>query len=65
MNQFVVNRLRSKPITYTVTISHFVVDSEWMMSVQVADLTEDDENKSRIAGDLRHAADMLEKEPTP
>lgn len=61
MNQFVVHRLRSKPVEYTVRIRHFVVDGKWMMGVEVLDIANDDENHKRVAGDLRDAADMIDK----
>ena len=61
-DQFIIHRLRSKPVEYTVTIRHFVADGEWMMGITVSDLKEDDEQKRRVASDLRHAAEMLEQE---
>jgi hypothetical protein len=61
-DQFVVHRLRSKPIEYTVRIRHFVVAGEWQMGVMVLDIAEDDEQKLRVATDLRRAADMLDRE---
>ena len=59
-DQFIVHRLRSKPIKYTVTINHFVSAGEWQMGVTVQDVGEDDTNRERVAADLRAAADMLE-----
>lgn len=56
---FVIKRLRAKPIEYTVRIKHFVSGGEWMMSVGVEGVTEDEVNKSRVSDDLRHAADMM------
>lgn len=59
-DQFVVHRLRSKPVEYTVRIRHFVSGGEWQMGVTVLDLAEDDEQRRRVASDLRQAADMLD-----
>lgn len=59
MNQFVVHRLRSKPVEYTVTIRHFVSAGEWQMGVTVQDVGEDDTNRERVADDLEAAAQML------
>lgn len=69
-DQFVIHRLRSKPVEYTVQIRHFVSGGSWQMGVTVLDLAEGDEARSRVADDLRYAADMLEsceqnKERTP
>lgn len=58
-NQFVVHRLRSKPVEYTVTIRHFVVGGEWQMGVTVQEVDEDDTNRERVADDLEVAARML------
>lgn len=57
---FVLKRLRAKPVTYTVEISHLAVGGEWQMSVTVRDLVEDDEQSRRVASDLRLAADILD-----
>jgi hypothetical protein len=59
---FIVHRLRSKPVEYTVTISHFVRAGEWVMSVGVNDIDDDRENKLRVAADLRAAADWIEED---
>lgn len=64
-DQFVVHRLRSKPIEYTVGIRHFVVAGEWQMGVTVHDVAEGSEERRRVASDLRYAADMLDKESAP
>lgn len=64
MNAFVANRLRSKPVEYTVTISHFCAGGEWQMSVKFADVGDDDENKRRVAHDLRAAADLIDNDLT-
>ena len=61
-DQFVVHRLRSKPVEYTVIIRHFVVDGLWQMGVTVQDVSDDDTNHQRVAADLRYAAEMLETE---
>lgn len=48
-------------IVYTVTIIHTMVDGEWDMSVRFDDAgPSDDEQKRRLARDLREAADMVE-----
>ncbi len=59
---FVVHRLRSKPVEYTVTISHFVRAGQWVMSVGVDDVAEDRENRLRVAADLRAAAEWIEED---
>lgn len=59
---FIVHRLRAKPVEYTVTISHFVRDGKWVMSVGVDDVADDRENKLRVAADLRAAADWIEED---
>lgn len=64
-NQFVVHRLRSKPVEYTVTIKHFVSGGDWVMSVMVGDVSEDPENRFRVAADLEHAARMLRDDNLP
>jgi hypothetical protein len=62
-DQFVINRLRSKPVTYKVEISHFVAGGKWQMGIQVNDISEmDRRNRESIAADLRRAADMMENE---
>lgn len=58
-DRFVVHRLRSKPVEYTVTIRHFVAAGEWQMGVTVQDVDEDDTNRERVADDLEAAAQML------
>lgn len=63
-DEFVINRLRSKPVNYSVQIGHFVSDGEWMMSIGVSDIAlMDDETRGRIAGDLRRAAEIIESSP--
>jgi len=59
-DQFVIHRLRAKPVEYSVTIRHFVVDGEWQMGVSVSGVSDDDENKKRVSFDLRRAADMID-----
>jgi len=60
-DQFIVHRLRAKPVEYSVAIRHFVVDGEWMMGVTVVDVDiEDGEQARRVAEDLRRAANMIE-----
>jgi hypothetical protein len=61
-NAFVIHRLRSKPVEYTVKIRHFVSAGEWMMGVSVHDVSEPDEvQRERVAADLRRAADLVEE----
>ena len=56
----VVNRLRAKPVVYTVKITHCVIAGEWNMGVEVNDVEMDIENRRLIAANLREAADRLE-----
>lgn len=59
---FVIHRLRAKPISYSVGITHFVGDGDWMMSVTVNDVSmENDDERARVAEDLRAAADLIER----
>lgn len=64
-DQFVVHRLRAKPVCYTVRLRHFVLAGKWMMGVIVEGVAKDDEQTRRVAYDLRRAADMLEGDMTP
>ena len=58
---FVIHRLRAKPVTYTATISHFVQAGEWVMGISLGDIGDmDEEQRGRIAADLRAAADLVE-----
>lgn len=59
-NKFVIHRLRSKPVEYTITIKHFVSGGEWTMSANLNGVDKDEESKKRIAFDLRMAADWLQ-----
>lgn len=59
-DQFVVHRLRSKPVEYTVRIRHFISGGEWQMGVEVQDVVEDEINRRRVAADLRAAAEWLD-----
>jgi hypothetical protein len=59
-DQFVIHRLRAKPVEYTVKIRHFVGDGKWMMGVTVCDLADTDRNHVSVAADLRYAAEMCE-----
>lgn len=59
-NAFVVKRLRAKPVTYTVEISHFASGGEWMMGVKVHGVGHSEMDKANIASDLREAADRIE-----
>jgi len=64
-DQFVKNRLRSKPITYTVELSHYVSGDERMFDIKINDIGPmDAENKKRVAQDLRDAADRIEADET-
>lgn len=59
---FVIHRLRAKPISYGVEIVHYVSEGEWMMSVTVNDVSmENDDERSRVAEDLRAAASLVER----
>jgi hypothetical protein len=59
---FVVHRLRSKPVEYTVLISHFVRAGQWVMSVGVNDIADTREDRLRVAADLRAAAEWIEED---
>lgn len=61
-NAFVVHRLRSKPVEYTVAISHFVSAGEWVMSVGINNICDTREDKLRVAADLRKAAEWIEED---
>jgi hypothetical protein len=63
--EFVIKRLRAKPVDYTVTISHFVRAGEWTMRVGVNGSVDDRENRLRVAADLRMAAAWLEEDAEP
>lgn len=63
MNEdFVVHRLRAKPVEYTVTISHFVRAGQWVMSVGVDGTDDDKENRLRVADDLEAAARWIRED---
>lgn len=64
-DQFIVHRLRSKPVEYTILIRHFVIAGEWHMGVTIQDLAEGSEVRLTVADDLRYAADLLDKPPAP
>lgn len=58
---FVIKRLRAKPITYTVEISHFVSAGDWMMGLTINDVSmENADERARVAEDLRAAAALIE-----
>ena len=59
-DQFVVHRLRAKPVEYTVKIRHFVSGGGWMIGVQVLDLEDSDRARLCVADDLRRVADIVE-----
>jgi hypothetical protein len=61
-DRFVVHRLRSKPVEYTVTIRHFVSGDQWMIGVAFDGVVPDSaEERRRVALDLKCAATMLEE----
>ena len=62
-DQFVIHRLRSKPVEYTVKIRHFVSGGEWMMGVTVCDIEENERGRLCVADDLRRAAEIIEGGP--
>jgi hypothetical protein len=59
-DQFVVHRLRAKPIEYTIKIRHFVSGGVWMMGVTVCDIEESERARLSVADDLRRAAELCE-----
>lgn len=61
-DQFVVHRLRAKPVEYSVDISHFVRDGKWVMQGRVNNIAETKEDMLRVAGDLRALAQWLEED---
>jgi len=65
---FVIARLRSKPVEYKVIICHYVSGGRWMMGLRLEGVGEiNDQQRERIAFDLREAARLVETaawEPT-
>ena len=62
-NVFVINRLKNKPITYSVDITHYVSGGEWMMSSQFNDVDmEDNESKERVISDLERIIELIKEE---
>jgi predicted RNase H-like HicB family nuclease len=62
-SEFVVHRLRAKPVEYSVSISHYVRDGQWVMRVaEITGVATDRENMLRVAADLRKAAEWLEED---
>lgn len=61
-SEFIVHRLRAKPVEYTVTIAHFVRAGEWVMSASVKDVGDDTENCLRVADDLEVVAKWLRED---
>jgi len=72
-DQFILHRLRAKPIEYTVRIRHFVGSGgKWMMGVTVNDIgdglclsrvsPESAIAMRSVADDLRRAIEILEEE---
>lgn len=59
-NQFIIHRLRAKPVEYTVKIRHFVSGGEWYMGVTVCDLADTERDRFSVIADLRHALEILE-----
>lgn len=58
----VVKRLERKPVTYSVELTHFVIDGEWNMGIKIHDLAQmDPETRRRVADDLEQAAAMIRK----
>lgn len=46
---FVIHRLRSKPVEYSITIRHYIAAGDWQMSVTVEGAADDNENRCRVA----------------
>ena len=61
-NEFIIHRLRAKPVEYNVTIRHFVSGGEWMMGVTIDGVEDGSVDRARVADDLRHAANMIEED---
>jgi hypothetical protein len=61
-NPFVLKRLKAKPVTYTVELSHFAAGGAQQFGVVVRDIRMDAEGKRRVAADLRLAAEWIEAE---
>jgi hypothetical protein len=59
-DQFVIHRLRAKPVEYTVKIRHYVSDGKWMMAVTVYDIEDSERAHLAVADDLRRAAEICE-----
>jgi hypothetical protein len=58
--QFVINRLRLKPIDYTINFSHFASGGEWQFKIGINDLDMSDiDSHKRVIGDLEAAIAML------
>ena len=58
---FVIHRLRGKPVEYEVRIRHFVSGGKWVMGVSLHGVSDPDEmQRTRVAHDLRQAADWIE-----
>jgi hypothetical protein len=58
-DNFVLHRLRAKPVTYTVEINHFVSDGKWtcrLKLIGIGDLTE--QQRKNISADLEWAAEQ-------
>lgn len=58
---FVIHRLRSKPVEYSITIRHYIAAGDWQMSVTVEGAADDNENRCRVAEDLDIAASWLRR----
>ncbi len=59
---FIVPKLRAKPVTYTVEISHFVQDGQWALAVNPIGVAQDKANRQRVAADLEAAAVILRQD---
>ena len=60
---FTTERLRRRPIVYTVEIVHFIDEDDcWKLGASVSDVQDSSEDRRRVAADLRKIADWLESE---
>lgn len=58
----VIRRLKEKPISYSVNLTHMVSAGEWVLGMEIVGLSEmDAETRACVVFDLRQAADMAEK----
>ena len=61
-DQFVIHRLRAKPVEYTIKIRHFVSGGEWMIGATVCGIEENARAKLSVVEDLRQVIEMFERE---